>query len=355
MTRQPTLPAPLRLTAGLAATALLAAGCTATPTAPGDDDAAAGGPWRDAAPMALERQELYPEAVDGRIYVAGGLLNPNTGVSAHFDAYDPQDDAWHRLAPLPAARHHVGLAEADGSVYAVGGFSGGFPRWRAEADTFVYSPEDDTWSDGVPLPGPRAEFVVESVDDRVYVIGGRVPETPGATSFTTHVDSDSTEVFDPATGRWSAAAPAPTARNSAASAVLDGRIYVIGGREFSLADDGSAVQENLATVEVYDPVSDTWAETAPLPEPRGGLAAAVHDGAIYVFGGEQHGPEPEVYDDVWRYDPAADSWTAVDDLPTPRHGLGAATVGDVIYTFGGGTEVGGDHASARTEAYAPES
>lgn len=59
----------------------------------------------ERAPMALERQELYPEVVDDLIYVAGGLLNPNTGVSAHFDAYDPVADAWQRLATLPQARH----------------------------------------------------------------------------------------------------------------------------------------------------------------------------------------------------------------------------------------------------------
>lgn len=338
----------------LAAGAMLTTACTAAPVSAPPASPEQPGAWQERAPMALERQELYPEVVDDRIYVAGGLLNPNTGVSAHFDAYDPATDAWDRLATLPQARHHVGLAEADGSLYAVGGFSGGFPRWRAEHDTFVYSPDDDTWSTGVDLPEPRAEFVIESVRDQVFVIGGRVREAPGATTFTTHVDSDRNEMFDPATGTWTALAPAPTLRNSAASAVVDDRIYVLGGREFSLAEDGSAVQENVATVEVYDPATDAWETVAPLPEARGGLAAAVHEGSIYVFGGEQHDPDPLVYDDVWRYDPEADEWTAAGTLPTPRHGLGAATVGDVIYTFGGGTEVGGDFASARNEAFTPE-
>ncbi|MGY0385592.1 Kelch repeat-containing protein [Nocardioides sp. WG-D5] len=338
------------------AVAVLAVGATLTtayivaPVSSSEASSSRTDVWQERAPMALERQELYPEVVDDRIYVAGGLLNPNTGVSAHFDAYDPGADAWNRLATMPQARHHIGLAEANGSLYAVGGFSGGFPRWRAESDTFVYSPQDDSWSTVADLPEPRAEFVIESVRDRVFVIGGRVREAPGATTFTTHVDSDRNEMFDPATGRWKRRAPAPTLRNSAASAVVDDRIYVIGGREFSLAEDGSAVQENVATVEAYDPATDEWETVAPLPEARGGLAAAVHDGSIYVFGGEQHNPAPLVYDDVWRYDPEADEWTAAGNLPTPRHGLGAATVGDVIYTFGGGTEVGGNFASARNEA-----
>jgi N-acetylneuraminic acid mutarotase len=354
MTRQPLARRTRATVAVLAVGAMLTTACTAVPASSSETSSDRRDGWQERAPMALERQELYPEVVDGLIYVAGGLLSPNTGVSAHFDAYDAAADAWQRLATLPQARHHVGLAEADGSLYAVGGFSGGFPRWRAEPDTFVYSPEDDTWSTGVDLPEPRAEFVIESVRDQVFVIGGRVRETPDATTFTTHVDSDRNEMFDPATGTWTRLAPAPTLRNSAASAVVDDRVYVIGGREFSLAEDGSAVQENVATVEAYDPATDEWETLAPLPEARGGLAAAAHDGSIYVFGGEQHNPDPLVYDDVWRYDPETDEWTAVGELPTPRHGLGAATVGDVIYTFGGGTEVGGNFASARNEAFTPE-
>lgn len=350
MTRPLVSPRTRATVAVLATGMMLTTACTTAPAssseaAPGQAEA-----WEERAPMALERQELYPEVVDDRIYVAGGLLSPNTGVSAHFDAYDPVADSWERLATLPQARHHIGLAEAGGSIYAVGGFSGGFPQWRAESDTFVYSPDDDTWSTVVDLPEPRAEFVIESVRDQVFVIGGRVRETPDAMTFTTHVDSDRNEMFDPATGTWTTLAPAPTLRNSAASAVVDDRIYVIGGREFSLAEDGSAVQENVATVEVYEPATDEWETVAPLPEARGGLAAAVHDGSIYVFGGEQHNPDPLVYDDVWRYDPEADEWTAAGNLPTPRHGLGAATVDDVIYTFGGGTEVGGNFASDRNEA-----
>ena len=306
--------------------------------------------WQTRASMALERQELYPESWNGRVYVAGGLLNPNTGASAHFDAYDPAADRWVQLATLPDARHHIGLAAAGGRIYGVGGFSGGFPRWQAQADTYVYSPAEDTWSAGPALPAPRAEFVIESVGDRVHVIGGRVRATPDASSFTTHVDSTVHEMLDPATGRWATLPPAPTARNSAASAVIDGRIYVIGGRRFSLGPDGTPIQRNLATVEVFDPGTNRWETKAPMPGARGGLAAAAHDGHIYAFGGERQGPEPAVYDDVWRYDPRRDRWAPAGRLPTPRHGLGAATIGNTVYTFGGGTRAGGNFASDVTEA-----
>jgi hypothetical protein len=39
--------------------------------------------WTKAAPPTVARQELYPEVLNGKIYVVGGLLSPNTGFSAH--------------------------------------------------------------------------------------------------------------------------------------------------------------------------------------------------------------------------------------------------------------------------------
>ena len=302
--------------------------------------------WSTAAAPSLARQELYPEVLGGRIYVAGGLLNPNTGYSAHFESYDPTDDRWTRLATLPEARHHIALAAAGGLIYGTGGFSGGFPNWRAEASTYVYDPQANRWSEGVPIPYPSAEGVFASIGDRLYLVGGRTRETEDARHFNQHVDTARGMMFDPASGRWEAIADAPTARNSAAAAVIGGRLFVVGGRQAIKQPDGSLRQVNVANLEVYDPKSDRWTVRTPMPQAQGGLAAAAHGGRLYVFGGEQWVPEQKVFANAWVYDPADDRWRALPPLPTPRHGLGAATLGHRIHVFGGGTRVGGDHASA---------
>lgn len=301
--------------------------------------------WTTAAAASLARQELYPEVLDGRIYVAGGLLNPNTGYSAHFEAYDPASDRWMRLAPLPEARHHIALAASGGLIHGVGGFSGGFPNWRAQPTTFVYDPVADRWSDGEPLPYASAEGVFAAIGHRLYLVGGRVREHDAARHFNQHLDTALGLVFDPAQRRWAPIADAPTARNSAAAAVIDGRLYVVGGRQASKQPDGSLRQVNVPHLEVYDPTTDRWSARAPMPVAQGGLAAAGHGGRLYVFGGEQWVPERKVFAEAWVYEPGDDRWRALPALPTPRHGLGAATVGDRIHVFGGGTRVGGDHAS----------
>lgn len=317
----------------LFATALLAWGAQAQPR------------WESAPPAGVARQELYPEVLDGKLYVAGGLLSPNTGYSAHFEAWDPTARRWTRLATLPEARHHIALAATEGRLWGIGGFSGGFPNWRAQASVHWYAPAEDRWHSGPALPQPRAEGIAAAWEGKVYLIGGRVPAFPGASHFNDHQDTVLAEVLDTRAGRWSRLPDAPTARNSAAAAVIDGRIYVVGGRSAQAQPDGTLRQVNLATLEVFDPARNTWTTRQPMPQARGGLAAAAHKGRLYVFGGEQWVPDQQVFADAWVYDPATDRWQALRPMPTARHGLGAATLGDRIHLVGGGLRVGGSAAS----------
>lgn len=302
--------------------------------------------WRAAAPMPEARQELYPEVLDGKIYVAGGILNPNTRYSNGFDAYDPRRDRWTSLAPLPEPRHHITLSAVNGRVYAIGGFTGGFPNWRAQQTMWVYEPGRNRWTRGIDMPSPRAEGVAAVVDGKIYWIGGRVPARPGAAHFGDHQDSTLNEMFDPATRTWSPRAPAPTARNSAAAAVIGGKIYVVGGRRFEGITNGVARQANFTNLEVYDPTTDRWETRAPMPKGQGGLGAAALNGRLFVCGGEQWLPAQSVIPECWSFDPADDSWTALPAMPTPRHGIGMAALNGRLHVFGGATRPGGNFATA---------
>jgi Kelch motif len=53
------------------------------------------GPWTRAAPMPTARSELAAAALDGRIYVAGGIAR--WGTTAAFEAYEPARDRWEEL------------------------------------------------------------------------------------------------------------------------------------------------------------------------------------------------------------------------------------------------------------------
>lgn len=310
--------------------------------------------WSDAAPLPSPRQEIYATTHDGLILTAGGLAEGASAVRDDFLAYDPQADSWRLLANLPAARHHITLSTVDGLIYAVGGFSGAFPNWRPEASAYSYDFGTGQWSALPDLSVARGEHVSAVVEGRIYVIGGRVGGTPSASTFNEHRDTSRMDIFDPETGTWSRGVDAPTARNSAASAVIDGRIYIVGGRQYLAQTDGNAVNVNVASLEVFDPETGLWSVRAPLPQAAGGVAAAAVEGKLYVVGGEQWSPTREVFAEAWIYDPATDEWDAMPDLNVPRHGLAAAAIEDRIYVFGGATETGaGDVAAHETITVEP--
>ena len=314
--------------------------------------AASTGRWSRAADASVARQEIYPTALDGKIYIAGGVLSEKPGFTAAVEAYDVTSDTWKTLAPLPEGRHHIALAPADGRIYGLGGFSGEIPHWSAHDDVFVYDPTLDRWSKGPAMPQARAEGISAAIDGKIYVIGGRTPSRPDAAHFRDHADTSRGDVLDVRSGTWKRLADAPSARNSAAAAVIDKKIYVVGGRQLRKQPDGSQQTVNVATLEVYDPATDRWETRAPLPLAQGGLAAASHGGKLYAFGGEQFVPERKVFAEGWVYDPALDQWSALPPMPTPRHGHGAVTMGDRIYLMGGGEKVGPIDASRKLEVFA---
>jgi len=296
--------------------------------------------WSRVADASLARQEIYPTVLDGKIYVAGGILSAAPGYTDLFEAYDAQADRWTALAPLPEGRHHIALAAAGGKIYGIGGFSGAIPDWRAHASVFVYDPQTDRWSGGPALPQARAEGVVAAVGDNIYFIGGRIPTSAEARHISEHADTARAEVLDVRSGHWKRIADAPSARNSAAGAVIGDKIYVVGGRQMVKQADGRARPVNVATLEVYDPATGRWETRAPMPLAQGGLAAAAHGGKLLVFGGEQFVPQAKVFAESWVYDPQTDRWSALPPMPTPRHGHGAAVVGHRVYLMGGGEKVG---------------
>jgi N-acetylneuraminic acid mutarotase len=308
----------------------------------------AGLAWRALSQMPASAQEIYPTLWNGKIVVAGGFAGTANGpwVTDKAFLYDPDTDAWTVGPELPAPRHHPQLAVAGGALHAVGGFvfkpDPTQGTWEMQAGAWVYDETESRWAEAPSLPAPRAEAVPLAFDGRFHLIGGRAPAGSANANWGDHADVAEHLVLDPALGRWETLAPAPTARNSAAGVVLEGKIYVVGGRR---VDAG-----NNAELEVYDSGADRWDGLAPMPQGQGGLAAGVIGGRIVAFGGEFFGPGGGgVYPETWVYDPARDAWEPGPAMLTPRHGLGGVSLGDRIYAIGGATEDGARGTSAALE------
>ncbi|HKW78722.1 MAG TPA: galactose oxidase, partial [Candidatus Limnocylindria bacterium] len=124
-----------------------------------------------------------------------------------------------------------------------------------------------------------------------------------------------------------------TPRDHLAVVTFGGRVCAVGGRRLSLA-------QNLGAFDCYDPGTDRWEAHPDLPTPRGGLGAAVLDGALYVAGGEQ---PFGTFREVEAFDGAR--WSRAPDLRTPRHGLSVASARGVLFVIAGGPTPGGSQTS----------
>lgn len=87
-------------------------------------------------------------------------------------------------------------------------------------------------------------------------------------------------------------------RCSAGVAVLNGKLYAVGGR------DGASC---LRSVECYDPHTNKWTVCSPMARRRGGVGVAVANGYLYAMGGQDapaNNPAASRFDCVERYDPS---------------------------------------------------
>jgi N-acetylneuraminic acid mutarotase len=156
-----------------------------------------------------------------------------------------------------------------------------------------------------------------------------LPPAPGASERVSSPFTDQPPgVVDQPNGlgssRWQSRAQMPTARARLAVVEHEGLIYAIGGE---------AIEGISGAVEVYDPVTDTWAKRASKPRPVRNIGAAVVGGQIYVPGG--YSPLDRATSAVEVYRPLTDTWSETASLPEPVFASAVAAVGDKLYVFGG--------------------
>ena len=310
------------------------------------------GIWERRAAIPYRVQEIYPTLHQGRIYLAGGLTpdvpgNP-LGLSDRLYIYDSLTDRWEQGPSLPEPRHHPYLVSSGERLFSIGGFvaaaEGGI--WKASRDILLLDESLDRWTKVAELIHPQSETVAAFIDGKIYIVTGRQPGGTRNAEWQDQIDIASMQVFDPTSYEVTAGPAAPTARNSAAGAVVDGKLYVVGGR--------TVVGGNEAVAEVFDPVVSEWRALAPMPNAQGGIAAASSGGKLYVFGGEFFGPGGSgVHEESWVYDPASDAWSSITPMPQPRHGLGAVTIGDAIYVVGGALQASGSGTSDLLSVFRP--
>ncbi len=279
------------------------------------------GEWFGLAPMpGGARQETAVVALDGEVVVLGGI-DGDLQVVATVETYDPSTDTWDTLPDLPNAMHHANAAVANGKIVIAGFLT--TLDFLADDRVYVYTP-GGSWIPKTTMPNGtgRGASGVAVIDDKVYVVGGLREGAAVAHA----------SVYDLSDDAWTELADLPEARDHLGAAAIDGVVYAVGGRN-------GTIESHVARLDRLFP-DGGWATLEPMPTSRGGIAVAAFDGLLFVFGGEGNADhESGVFDQVEAYDPADDAWETFVPMQTRRHGTGAAVVGSSrIYVPGGADE-----------------
>jgi hypothetical protein len=240
--------------------------------------------FRRALPVALAWTN-GAAVINGKIYVSGGFSDYNQYHLSHaLYMYDPATNTWTRKHDMPSV--HGPYGSGDPRYVGAQGVTGVINRKLYVVSTcywiegpiqsyyestcygkgvgpafFRYDPATDRWA-VLPSPpwGPSAESPFEGgvLGTKLYVMGGTWDGLDGQMA-----------AYDPATNRWTKKTALALERPGAATAVLDGKLFVMGGYRYNSARETSDL---LDITIVYDPATDAWTRRAPLPSPRASIA-----------------------------------------------------------------------------------
>jgi len=219
--------------------------------------------WTFKGSMPMPRVRFAIAAYQGKIYCIGGTTgySSDTGQArtGANEVYDPATDTWETKAAMPTVRSGVQANVVNNKIYLIGGYPNG-------ALNEVYDPATNTWETKTPLPNGTSSYASAVVDNRIYVFCDNL-----------------NQIYDPATDSWSQGASPPRGIAGVAGATTGAlapkRIYGITAPAYL----GSGPQSPCYT-QVYDPAKGEWATAANITT-RSSFGVAVVNDKVYAIGG----------------------------------------------------------------------
>jgi hypothetical protein len=276
---------------------------------------------------------------NGKLLVAGGTDNSNN-VLRSAELYDPATGTWTAPNAMTIAReYHTATLLPSGKVLVTGGFTnnllgeyGQFATKSAE----LYDPATGTWTATNTLLLQRYNHTATLLSNGKVLVAGGLIEYEEC--------NPDAELYDPATGTWTATNALNTPRYCHTATLLsNGKVLVAGGQGESGACTSSA--------ELYDPATGTWTATNSMTTARTyHTATLLPNGKVLVAGGQ--GSTGNSLSTVELFDPATGTWTATNSMTTARanHTATLLPTGKLLVSGGQGT---GSNYLSSAELYDP--
>src|SRR5262245_56534852 len=298
-------------------------------------------PWFMAAAFPEASEEVLSATANNKLYVFAGLA-PVWKPKALVFEYDPASNQWGKKKPMKLASHHVAFASLNNKIYAFGGFvlpQSGPPAWEPINNAWEYDPATDEWKELAPMPTKRGAATAAAAGGKLYVTGG-ANALPGVTEPSIHPARPhnvlaTVEEYDPATNTWRTRRSLLLPRNHHVTASAGDRIYVIGGRVGSAFISGTS--NNVDLVESYDPAADLWTSRARMPTARSAMGSAVYNNQYIIAAGGQRQDQRSLaaFTSAGAFVRPVTRGVWWPAMTGPRHGLAAGVVGNRFFAVSG--------------------
>ncbi|MCD4657755.1 MAG: choice-of-anchor D domain-containing protein, partial [Planctomycetes bacterium] len=269
-----------------------------------DDDK---GYWRYKSPVPTASHWSSCVLKDNRIYVIGGSYDSRTYYTKN-EVYNPLTDTWETKKNMSIGRNVFGIGVINDKIYAICGLNNGNLDSIEE-----YSIQTNTWSNLTNANNTKSNFSHIQYNNELYLFTGYNPN-----NYSTKV-----EKYNPLTQTWTNLASLNKGVQHSAAALFNGKVYVTGGFNTS----------NFDTLSIYNIQQDTWDYSkSSMQNTRQSHVMVALDGKIYAIAGAIGG---NVSKTVEVYDPVLDTWSYVSSLNEIRATHCGIVCNERIYVFSG--------------------
>ena len=250
---------------------------------------------------------------DGRVLVVGGYADVST-VTKTVEIYNPATGSWSNAAPTGVAHaRHTATRLQDGRVLVTGGTSAVTATAIATDACEIYNPTTNTWSYAPLLPKARLDHTATFLPSGKVFVAGGTPYDDGTDNAIPAAE------FEPSTNTWTPR-PSPFASRTKHLAFLleTGSVLLVTGKSVG-AGTGT-----VNSADLYDPATGNWSATPLTPGRYDAAGAVLADGRVLVASGYSGGAMASTA----IYHPSTNTWSTGDSLVISRYWAQAVRLND---------------------------